>query len=123
MHQRTERVASLLMREISQVIRIDFDNHDMGFLTLLRVEVARDIKSARVYYSVMGSEEERAKSDLAIRENAKAIKHLVNTRMNLRYAVDMRFIREEGIDHSFKIQKVLDDLKREREAKDESGES
>jgi len=123
MHQRTERVASLLMREISQVIQRDFDSHDMGFLTLLRVEVARDIKSARVYYSVMGSEEERVKSDLAVRENAKAIKHLVNTRMNLRYAVDMRFIREEGIDHSFKIQKVLDDLKREREAKDESGES
>jgi len=123
MHQRTERVASLLMREISHVIRIDFDNHDMGFLTLVRVEVARDIKSARVYYSVMGSEEERAKSDLAVRQNAKSIKHLVNNRINLRYAVDLRFIREDGIEHSFKIQKVLDDLKREREAKDESGES
>jgi ribosome-binding factor A len=117
MQKRVDRVASLLMKDISQAIREDIQNPEIGFVTLTRVEVSKDIKSARVFYSVLGTDEEKKRTDLAIRNSAKEIKRIVNDRMNMRYAVDLRFIREEGLEHAFKIEEILGKIQKEREAK------
>jgi len=70
MHDRTERVASLLLQEISQVIREEIQEPGIGFVTLLRAEVSKDLQTARIHYSVMGSAEEQKQTDLAIKHVA-----------------------------------------------------
>ena len=123
MHDRTERVASLLLQEISQVIREEIQEPGIGFVTLLRAEVSKDLQTARIHYSVMGSAEEQKQTDLAIKHVAKRIKGLVNDRIQLRYAIDLRFIREDTIEESFKIQKLFDQIQKERDNEDKTEES
>jgi ribosome-binding factor A len=118
MHQRTDRVASLLIREVSQAVREDIQDSDIGFITFIRSDVAKDLHNANIFYSVLGTAEEKQKTDLAIQRNAKEIKRIVNDRMQLRYAIEIRFIREEGIDHAFRVDEILNKIRAEREAKE-----
>jgi ribosome-binding factor A len=121
MQQRTDRVASLLLKEVSQALREDIQNPDIGFVTFLRADVAKDLRNARVYYSVLGTDDEKLKTDLAIQNSAKEIKKLVNNRIQLRYAIDIRFVREDGLDNTFRVEEILNKIRQEREAKGEKG--
>ena len=115
MSQRAERVAGVLLKEISRVLREEIHNSQIGFVTLLKAEVTNDLRLAKVYYSVLGSDEEKKRSDIQIRNASKYIKRLVNENIRLRYAIDLQFIRETSIDNSIRIQNILDRIQKERE--------
>ena len=120
MSQRTERVAESLLREIGRIFREELENPSIGFVTFLRVEVTADLRNAKVIYSVMGTEAEKKTTDIEIRNSAKYIKKLVNDRLGLRYAVDLQFIRETGIEHSFRVDEILEQIRRDREEKEKN---
>jgi ribosome-binding factor A len=114
MQQRSDRVASLLIKEVSQVIREDIQDSNIGFVTFLRADVAKDLRNAKIYYSVLGSDDDKLKTDLAIQKSAKEIKRLVNDRIQLRYAIDIRFVREDGLDNAFRVDEILNTIRKER---------
>jgi ribosome-binding factor A len=116
MQQRSDRVASLLIKEVSQVIREDIQDSNIGFVTFLRADVAKDLRNAKIYYSVLGSDDDKLKTDLAIQKSAKEIKRLVNDRIQLRYAIDIRFVREDGLDNAFRVDEILNTIRKERGA-------
>ena len=123
MQQRSDRVASLLLKEVSQALREDIQDPNVGFVTFLRADVAKDLKNARVYYSVLGTDADKERTDLAIQGAAKEIKRLVNDRIQLRYAIDIRFIREDGLDNAFRVEEILNKIRKERDEKAASGPS
>ena len=114
MSQRTERVAGLIQREVSSILHEDLHNPRIGFVTILSVDVTPDLKTARVYYSILGTDEEKKTTDIELRNSAKFVKKLVNERLSLRFAVEIRFIRETAIDASFRIQSILDKIRKEQ---------
>ena len=122
MSQRTERVAALLLQEVSQIIREDLQNPRIGFLTLLRAEITPDLRLAKVFYSIMGTDAEKKASDIELRNSSKYIKKHVNQRISLRYAIEIRFIREDAIDKSFRIESILQQIRKEREQSQNSGD-
>lgn len=117
MQQRTDRVASLLLKEVSQALREDIQNPDVGFVTFLRADVAKDLRNSRVYYSVLGTDADKERTDLAIQKSAKEIKRLVNDRIQLRYAIDIRFVREDGLDNAFRVEEILNKIRKENDAR------
>lgn len=121
MRQRAERVASLLVKEISAVVREDLHSADLGFVTFLGADVTKDLRTATVYYSVLGSDEDKKKTDLALRRAMSQIKKLVNNRIQLRYAIDIRIIREDIIEHAFKIEEIFKKIKNDNQNKEDSG--
>ena len=118
MQQRTDRVASLLLKEVSQALREDIQDPNVGFVTFLRADVAKDLRNSKVYYSVLGTDEDKERTDLAIQQSAKEIKKLVNNRIQLRYAINIRFVREDGLDNTFRVEEILGQIRKERETKD-----
>ena len=120
MSQRTERVAALLMKEVSQIIIEDMQNPRISFITILRVEVTPDLRLAKIYYSIMGTDAEKKTSDIELRNSAKFIQKHVNQRISLRYAIEIRLIREDSLDEAFKVERILNQIRKEREANGES---
>lgn len=116
MRQRVERVARTLTKEIGKAILEDLREPPPGFITVLRSEVTSDLKSARVIYSVMGNDQVRKDCEAFIRKYTKAIKRIVNDRLNLRYAVDLFFVLDTGLEHAFKIQGILNTLAKEKQS-------
>ena len=68
--RRTARVADLVKQEVSQIIQHEMKDPRIGFVTVTSVEVSIDLRHARIYFSVLGSEADQ-KASLAGLERAR----------------------------------------------------
>lgn len=109
---RDNRVSEELKKEISDIIRNEIKNPDIGFVSIVLVDVSHDLRVAKVYYSVMGSDEEIVKTQQAMKRSAGFIRHELAGRLTLRYTPELVFIYDNSIEHGIKISKILEDEKK-----------
>jgi len=115
MSQRSSQVSEELRKVISMILIQDLTEPSLGFVTITRVEVTDDLRFARVFYSVMGTEEQCAESERVILKNRKFIRKLAVEKINMRYAMEIRLERDHSIEHSIRIGEILKKIKKKEE--------
>ena len=108
---RDSRVNEELRKEISDILFQEIKNPDIGFVSIVKVDVSHDLSVAKVYYSVMGSEEEIAKTQRAMKRSAGFIRHELAGRLSLRHTPELVFLFDDSIEHGIRIAKILEDDK------------
>ena len=119
--QRQESVGRQLQKEIARILRVDIDDPLIGFVTITGVDMSPDLRHARVYYSVLGDEEQKRESGKGIRRAAKYIRGLIAERLELRYTPSLRFELDETAEKAQRIEELLRKEAEELEL-DEEGE-
>lgn len=104
---RQESVGRELQEEIAQIVREEIDDPLIGFVTITDVDVSPDLKHARVYFSVLGSDQQKADSAKGMRRAAKYIRGLIAERMQLRYVPTLRFEFDETPERAQRIEMLL----------------
>lgn len=121
---RPSRLAETLKEEISQLIRMELKDPRLGFVTLTSVDVAGDLTHAKVYVSVLGTEEERKASLDVLNRAVGFIRTEIGKRIRLRYVPTIVFIYDPSIRRGAHIAKLLKDVgAADNAGKDESHES
>ena len=116
MGQRASRVAEELRKVIAQILMEDLSSDPrMGFITITHIEVSDDLRMGRIYYSVLGSEEQKSSTEEALTEELGMIRRLVAQRLDMRYAMEIRFEHDPSIDQSFRIDDILRKIKDKKE--------
>jgi ribosome-binding factor A len=108
---RHERVEEAIRKEVSTIIHDELKDPRIGFITVTRVELTKDLRSAKIFYSVLGKEEEHRKTRLALDSALGYIRKLVAQRINLRIATELMFKEDHSTEYSVKIEEVLNQLK------------
>ncbi len=83
----------------------------IGFVTVTGVEVSPDLSHANVRVSVMGSDEEKAKSLEGLASAARFLRAQLSKELNLRTSPELHFHLDRGIEHAQHIDRVLKELK------------
>lgn len=109
--RRTERVGSLIQMELSQLILMRVKDPRLGFVTVTHVDVTPDLKSARVFYSVMGNDKVKSDSQLALEKAAGFLQKEIGTTLKLRYTPRLQFCFDDSLDRGLEIDRVLRDIK------------
>jgi ribosome-binding factor A len=117
---RHERVASAIKREVSLIIHDELKDPRIGFVTITKVELSRDLRNAKIFYSVLGKEEERKKTKMALDSALGFIRSLIAERINLRFATEIMFQEDRSIEYSARIEEVLNKIKELDKPKDSS---
>jgi ribosome-binding factor A len=117
MSQRSSRVAEELRKVITQILMEDLSDPRLGFITVTRIEVTDDLRFGKIHYSVLGSEEQKNSTVDALQDNLGLIRRLAAERINMKFAMDIRFELDESIEHSFKIDQILKKIKDEEKGK------
>lgn len=104
---RSDRVSGELVKELSQIIQHEMKDPRLGFVSITRVEVAKDLRHANVFVSVMGSESEKEKTIEALTSGAGFIRTLVSKRMKMRITPDFTFKLDDSIEYGARIQELL----------------
>ncbi len=113
--KRLKRLNSLLKEVISEVIFHKVRNpHVATFLSVTNVDIAADLRSAIVFVSVLGSNLEREKTISALQESAGFIALEASHKIVIRYFPSLTFKLDTSSDDFIKIDKILTDLKEER---------
>jgi len=110
MSRRTERVSDLLREEISNLLRDELhDPRIGGLVTITDVDVSPDLRRADAFVSVLGTDEERARTMQALEHARPFIRRELSHRLALRYTPDVHFVSDKSLERA---QEVTDMLRR-----------
>ena len=120
--KRSERVADLIRKEISEMILLKtVKDPRIGFLTITRVLVSDDCRMAKVYFSVVGTDEERDRAIEGLKSAKGYVRKELGRRIGLRYTPDLVFQFDPSIEYAIHIDQVIHQLQEERK-KGEDGD-
>lgn len=108
---RPEKVAQAIKKEIGSIIQNELQDPRLGFVTITRVELTADLRYAKVFFSVLGKEEEQKKTKVALDSALGFIRRLIAERIKLRLVPEISFREDKSAEYSVRIQEVLDQIK------------
>ena len=114
---RMERVQELMKQEISKIILEDVKDPRIGFVTVTRVHVTNDLRSARVFVSLLGSDEQMADCWRGLNRSLGFIRREVGRRVRLRYTPELSLEIDDSMAYSAHIQELLLGIQREESEK------
>lgn len=113
MSVKTQRIANLLMQEISDILANEVYDKDIRFVTITAVKVDTDLSLAQVYCTVL----DETKKDKCLHDlnGAKGFikTELSKRKLEIRKIPDLRFIYDESIAYGSKIEKLIDEINKD----------
>ncbi|BFM39892.1 30S ribosome-binding factor RbfA [Synechocystis sp. LKSZ1] len=118
--RRVSRVASLIKREISQMVlyEIKDDRVGAGMVSIIEVEVSGDLQHAKVFVSIYGTPEAKAETMAGLHSCAPFVRRELGQRMRLRRTPEVVFLEDHSLERGDRILHLLNDLHRDEEATD-----
>ena len=115
-HRRVERVASLIKREVSQMLMSDIKDERVGagMASVTDVEVSGDLQHAKIFVSIYGDEAVRAATMLGLQSASGYVRRELGRRIRLRRTPEVIFAEDVGIERGSKVLTLLSQLSSEK---------
>jgi ribosome-binding factor A len=111
-NRRADRVAEAIREEVATFLAEGVkDPRVVGFVTVTGVEVTQDLRHARVFVSVMGTDAERAATFQGLDSLAGHLRPLVARRLRLRFAPEIEFRADPTVERAARIETLLSQIR------------
>lgn len=122
--QRTDRLNSSLREVISDVIKRQVRNpHVNELMTVTRVQITKDLHYAKVFVSVIGTEQQKAETIKALQSAAGFIAVNASKEVVMRYFPELTFKLDDSADKQMRIDDLLGEISKERETREPEAET
>jgi ribosome-binding factor A len=115
-NRRTAKVAEAIREVVSSSILFELRDPRIGHVTVLGVDVPKDLRTAKVRVSVMGSESQQRLTMSGLAAARGYLQGKVADRLALRFAPILQFEIDESVKRSAEASRILRELAAEREA-------
>jgi ribosome-binding factor A len=109
MAQRMRRVNELMREVIGSAITSELQDPRIGFVTVTSVDTSPDLRSARVYVSVLGDEAEREATLAGLRSSHGVLQSAIASEMRIKRTPTLTFRYDETPERGMRITKLLED--------------
>ena len=116
--RRLRRLEEQIKERIALVVLRDLQDPRLGFLTITRVELDRELEHCNVYWSVLGDEAARRLQQQMLDHANKFVRHEVAAILRTRTVPRLHFVFDERVEGALRVQKLIDKLKAERATHD-----
>ena len=104
---RQERLNESIKELLSELLQSGLKDPRIGFVTITGVEVARDLTSAKVFFSVLGDKDARESSLEGLKSARNFLRKKVGQELKLRNAPELRFKYDETLDRSLALEDTI----------------
>lgn len=115
MTRRTRQVGELLKEELDDIIRREVKDPRIGFFSITNVDVPPDLRTARVYVSVLGSDEERSATISALESASGFVRHHLKPRLRMRQIPVLEFRDDRSMEYAQHISETLREIRAQDE--------
>jgi len=120
--KRSEKVADLIQKEVSQMLVKSIKDPRIGFVTITKVTVSEDCRFAKVYFSVAGTVAERESSGKGLDSAKGYVRKELGRRLRLRYTPEISFQFDPSVEYAIHMEELIRSIHREKEPNgDEEG--
>ncbi len=113
MQHRDRRVADAIRDIVAEIVLTKLSDPAIGFVTITRCSLSRDLRNATVYFSVIGDEAQRQRSLSHLEHARKFIRHLLGQRLKTKFLPELHFKFDEVLLQERRIGELLDQLEKE----------
>ena len=111
-YQRSERVGELLTEVIADVLREDIRDPRVTAVTITAAKVTKDLRQARIYFTILGGASENKDAVLAGLKSALGfIRARIGKQLKLRFVPALEFFYDDSVDEAERIEKLLRQVK------------
>lgn len=118
-NQRAARVGEEIRELLANLIRTEVKDPRVGFVSIVKVDVAGDLRHAKVYVSVMGDEAQKRDSVKGLANAAGFLRSEIGKNLRLRYMPELHFVLDESIEHGQRIAQLLVQVQKDQQEKGE----
>ena len=118
--RRVERVASLIKREVSQMLMVGIkdDRVGAGMVSITDVDVSGDLQHAKIFVSIYGTDEARAETMAGLKAATGFVRSELGQRTRLRRTPEILFKEDRSVERGTRVLSLINQLSREREEKE-----
>lgn len=110
--ERLEKVAEAIKQEVAVILQQELKDPRVGFVTVTKVRVTADLQHATVYFSLLEGHGNSTETEAGLKSAQGYIRRLLGDRLHLRVTPEVIFRSDSTVADSFRISKILDDLKK-----------
>lgn len=111
MSVRTEKVASLIQKELAMYLSKELSgNNELGFVTVTEVRMTPDLRVARVYISIFGSELQREKAMKYLENKKVQLRMHIGATVKLRLTPELVFYSDKSLDNVQHLEELLKEI-------------
>lgn len=115
---RSERVASLIRQELGAIISREFNGSgEFGFATVTETRMTPDLRVARVFISILGSDEKREKTLRYIENQKGHYRSIIGSRINLKFVPELEFHHDTSLDRAMHIEELIRQIHNDKKKK------
>lgn len=120
--RRPERLGEALKVEIAEVVGFELDDPRLTSVTVTDVTVSDDLRDAKVYVLINGSENEIETALKTLRHASTFVRQQTAMNLDLRHAPHLHFVRDTAEENASRVGEILVDLDRKGEIKKDDSE-
>lgn len=107
---RIDRVNEQIKREIGVIIQKELADPRLRFVTITNVDVSRDLRTAKVYFSALGENSVAEAAKKALESAAGTIRRYVGGHIKMRYTPELHFIYDRSVEFSARVEQTLTEI-------------
>ena len=115
---RIARLRELFKQETSAILQRNMKDPRIGFVSVTDVELSQDLRHARIFVSVYGDAEAKARTMEGLRSAEGFVRTELAHRIRLRYTPDVSFRIDESIEQGDRVNRLLRQVTGERDGRD-----
>jgi ribosome-binding factor A len=105
--KRAKRVGVRIREEVSDLLLRKIKDPRIGFVTITGVEVSDDLRRAKVFYSVLGTETDRRDAAAGLHSAKGFIKRELAARLQLKFMPEIGFEYDESLEYGDRIERLI----------------
>jgi ribosome-binding factor A len=117
--KRPERVGPLIFEELCTLMVQKIEDPRLKGVTLTGVKMTKDLKIAKVYFSVVGGEQEIEAAKRALDGAARLFRTAISQNLRLRYLPELNFYYDRNLAHADRVERILHEIHSREKASNE----
>lgn len=114
MSLKKDRIASNIVKEISQILAQEVKDTNISFVTITACDLANDLGQAKIYYTVL--DEDKKKDVAKSLDKAKGfIRSELSQRIDVRHTPELKFIYDEAVATGERIESIIQSIQNKRQ--------
>lgn len=109
MKHRLERVNEIIRRELSEIVRREVV-FTAALVTIQSADISPDLKTCRIYVSVIGSAEQKHEVITRLLEKRKLLQQMLMKRVVLKYTPQLHFEIDHALERGDRVMQILDEI-------------
>ena len=109
--RRLLRVERQVKQIVGEILERGAKDPRIGFVSVMSVEVSADLRNARVFVSIFGSEEEISRTMQGLQSARSYVQRELGLQMSTRYTPVITFQRDKSIAYADRINRIIDQMK------------